>query len=637
MSNHFRLAFPAALLLAALAHAQDGDAPAAAKTLTVGSPAPTPDVETFVRGQQPEWFLKDKTYVIEFWATWCGPCRTSMPHLSDLAEKYKDKGVIVVGISDEQVETVKNFLDKPEWQQKARYILGTDPDRSVHEAYMKAAGQNGIPTAFIVKDDTVQWIGHPMTMDEPLAKVVAGTWKPDEYKKSFEAEQAMAKKQMQRRAAMVAATKSKDWDAIVKMYDEDIAAADGAAKDALRVQKMQFLLANAKRNDDGYKLGREIVAANIGNAMVLNQVAWFILDTPKLEGRDLDFALGTAKAAVEASKGEDGSILDTLARAYWEKGDKANAVTTQKQAIQKAGEGQADELRATLEKYEKGTAPAQETKKTSWVQDAPAAAPAAPQSPKAPAAPAAPKAPGDDSRPMVDASGAKLNATAEAAFPDVTSEGFDSLDAAVAYMPKLSTDPDATQRVMKAMAATTPEGKAPLRVVRGMFADMQPMIAATVSTFKRPFGGFIQLPQGMEGVTFAATDVTDTTALIGATGKDGKPVGRPVPMVKVDGKWCIDFTKASGNDAAARQTIMMANALGPVMRDAFRNAANQVSDDITAGKVKSQQDAQMAFNATMQMELAKAMGMGGGPGGPGGPAGPGPGAGAPPRGAPNGK
>ena len=630
MSNHFRFAFPAALLLAALAHAQDGDAPAAAKTLTVGSPAPTPDVETFLRGQQPEWFQKDKTYVIEFWATWCGPCKQSMPHLSDLADKYKDKGVIVVGISDEKVETVKDFLDKPEWQQKARYVLGTDPDRSVHTAYMKAAGQNGIPTAFIVKDDTVQWIGHPMTMDEPLAQVVAGTWKPDQFKKSFEAQQAVSKKQMARRAAMITATKNKDWDAIAKMYDEDIASADGQAKDMLRVQKMQFLLAQAKRTDDGYKLGREIVAANIGNAMVLNQVAWFVLDTPKLENRDLDFALATAKAAVEASKGEDGSILDTLARAYWEKGDKANAVATQKTAVQKAGEGQADELRGTLEKYEKGTAPAQATKKTSFVQDKPAAAPAAPKAPPAPAAPAAPQAPSEGgSGPMVDVSGAKLNATAEKAFPEMPVEGFESLDAAMAYLPKLSTDPDATQRVMKAMAATTPEGNAPLRVVRGMFADMQPMIAATVSTFKRPFGGFIQLPQGMEGVTFAAADVTDASATITAKDKDGKALGRPVPMIKVDGKWCIDFVKASGSDAAARQTVMMANTLGPVMREAFRNAANTVSDDIAAGKLKSPQDAQMAFNSAMQMELAKAMGMGGGPGGPG--------AGAPPRGAPNGK
>ena len=42
---------------------------------------------------------------------------------------------------------------------------------------MRAAGQSGIPTAFIVgKTGQVEWIGHPMTMDEPLAQVVAGDW-----------------------------------------------------------------------------------------------------------------------------------------------------------------------------------------------------------------------------------------------------------------------------------------------------------------------------------------------------------------------------------------------------------------------------------------------------------------------------
>ena len=43
---------------------------------------------------------------------------------------------------------------------------------------MKAAEENGIPTAFVVHDGTIAWIGHPMAMDEPLAKIMAGDWDP---------------------------------------------------------------------------------------------------------------------------------------------------------------------------------------------------------------------------------------------------------------------------------------------------------------------------------------------------------------------------------------------------------------------------------------------------------------------------
>lgn len=82
-----------------------------------------------------------------------------------------------------------------------------------------------------------------------------------------------------------------------------------------------------------------------------------MLDSPKVKVRDLDFALATAQAAVTASKGKDPSILDTLARAYWETGDKSLAVKTQKQAVELADENSAAELQSTLEKYEGGTPP----------------------------------------------------------------------------------------------------------------------------------------------------------------------------------------------------------------------------------------------------------------------------------------
>lgn len=68
-----------------------------------------------------------------------------------------------VGVSDEKLQTVTDFLGKDEWKEKTRYTLATDPDRSTYNSYMAAAGQNGIPTAFVVgRDGCVEWIGHPM-------------------------------------------------------------------------------------------------------------------------------------------------------------------------------------------------------------------------------------------------------------------------------------------------------------------------------------------------------------------------------------------------------------------------------------------------------------------------------------------
>ena len=331
-------------------------APAAPTTLalSIGSKAPIPEISDFVRGEKPTFFEPGKVYVIEFWATWCPPCRQSMPHLTKLAEDMKSKGVVIVGVSDEKVETVRTFLEKDEWKQKARYTLATDPDRSTHKAYMEASGQGGIPTAFIVKEGVVQWIGHPMEMDAPLAKIVDGTWDPKTAKQTFEDSVAEEMKAMGRQNDMTKAIDSKDWDKAVALIDAEIAASTGEEAMQSKVQKAQILLV-AGRSEAAYALCAELVKED---PALRNFVATSVLHLPDVADRRVDLAITWLTDVTSAAGPANPQVLAELAYAWSLKGDFTKAADFMRRAIDTAkslGPTAADyvaDLTAQLKGYE---------------------------------------------------------------------------------------------------------------------------------------------------------------------------------------------------------------------------------------------------------------------------------------------
>src|SRR5262245_14420021 len=68
-------------------------------TLKVGDPPPPLKADTWLQGNEVKSFEPGKVYLVEFWATWCGPCIMAMPHLAQMQAEYKDKGVTFIGYS----------------------------------------------------------------------------------------------------------------------------------------------------------------------------------------------------------------------------------------------------------------------------------------------------------------------------------------------------------------------------------------------------------------------------------------------------------------------------------------------------------------------------------------------------------
>ena len=101
--------------------------------------------------------IKGKATIVEFWATWCPPCRKSIPHLNEIYEKYQKQGLEVIGISDESKATVKKFIETT----PMKYHVAIDENGK----YRKPFDIEGIPHAFLVdKTGKIVWEGHPMDL-----------------------------------------------------------------------------------------------------------------------------------------------------------------------------------------------------------------------------------------------------------------------------------------------------------------------------------------------------------------------------------------------------------------------------------------------------------------------------------------
>jgi peroxiredoxin len=90
------------------------------------------------------WTLKQlsgKVVVLNFWATWCPPCRKELPDLESLYQQFKDEGLMILAISDEDMAKVKPFVA----QQKVTYPILLDPGRKVNELFQIS----GIPKTFV--------------------------------------------------------------------------------------------------------------------------------------------------------------------------------------------------------------------------------------------------------------------------------------------------------------------------------------------------------------------------------------------------------------------------------------------------------------------------------------------------------
>lgn len=341
MALRFFAATLAALLT--LAHG------AIAQTLHVGSPAPRLADVDWLKGEPVSAWEPGHIYVLDFWATWCSPCIVGIPHLNKMQKDLGPKNVHVIGVAiwpmPDQKPTGEFVTEQGD---NMSYRIAEDREMKTANAYMAAARINGIPTAMVVdQKGRIAWIGHPQAgLDDVVQGLLDGTYDVDamaveaEKRAALESRVEPLLKEIDRLAS-----DGKVEEALAKLDEVIVLGYDSVRLTLTKAHAMMTMLDDA---DGAYAyLGKMCNGHFKDDSEALNDISWFILDTSGLPKRDLELAQKIAERANTIANGESPSVIDTLARAHFMKGEIDKAIELQKKAIGMAE----DELKALLETH----------------------------------------------------------------------------------------------------------------------------------------------------------------------------------------------------------------------------------------------------------------------------------------------
>ncbi len=326
-------------LLAGLAGAILTAGLTAGQSLKIGDQAPPLKVLKWLKGEPVLRFEPGQVYVVEFWATWCGPCIANMPHLTDLQKKYAGK-VTIIGVDSieakgkEDPEVIAGRVERFVAGKGAKmgYTVAMDDPRTngVYDAWMKATFQTGIPTSFVVdQKGLLTWIGHPaIGLDEAIAQTLDGT---------IDIEAGRVK---QEKAAEDDEVESKISEALQKgRYEEVIAIAD---KMIAQNPKLTFKTSPypiwrfmAMLHNDEAKALAEAQKMIGDDKETLPLVGVYIASSEGLSNKAYRYAIDCLNKDLLA-KPNDVGHLASLAACYHLVGDKAKAVEVQERAIKAA-------------------------------------------------------------------------------------------------------------------------------------------------------------------------------------------------------------------------------------------------------------------------------------------------------------
>lgn len=335
----------------------------------------------WITGAAPATWEPGKLYILECWATWCGPCIAAIPHVDELYDKYQEKGLRVIGMNvwEDGKDKVAGFV-KTKGDGMSYPVAYVGKGGDFENTWLKPAGVRGIPHAFVVKDGKVLLTTHPMQLTEPVIEgLLAGGEAETE---ALEGIKTAQKKQEESGKVMQAFRQASAKKEIAGMEQAitDLKALDAKSR---YLGTMEFEVLLAKKD----WTGAETALAKLEGDPML---AMMIYTTARELTKDPEAPAGFRKSvatrfAANIEKRPNPSYLHLLAKLQWSLGEKEEAVSTAVRGAELAKSTAAAAARpgmpaAPFERFaealKKGEMPTDE-EFTGWLREAMPARPAA--------------------------------------------------------------------------------------------------------------------------------------------------------------------------------------------------------------------------------------------------------------------
>jgi len=309
-----------------------------AARLKIGDKAPPIQVAKWIQGEPLKSFEKGKVYIVEYWATWCGPCKIYIPHLNKLHQAFKDKGLVVMGISIREDDPVDPVKYVKQMGNQMTYRVAADDMSSgkgfMDDAWMHAAETDSLPTSFIVNQDgLIAYIGHPIGIKEALlGKILAGKYDIKVAAAAFERKRENEGKIKELDAAYEVAMEKKDWAKAEETIDAREPLVEDEDRPTLQLARMTVKI---RKSDfaGAEKIAADLLNEKIDEARIYDGLGWAIATEEKVSPKLLDLAEKSTTKASAMAEGKDPSIHETIARIQFLKGNKAAAIAAQEKAI----------------------------------------------------------------------------------------------------------------------------------------------------------------------------------------------------------------------------------------------------------------------------------------------------------------